>query len=99
MIDIFISNSFWEGLQTALIEAMASGCYCLSHFWDGADEVLPHENIYDTDSQLMLKLISYAELSENERARHKSRMREIARQKFDINDKKTVLRDLIESVC
>ena len=28
-IDIFISNSYWEGHQVALVEAMASGCYCL----------------------------------------------------------------------
>lgn len=97
-IDIFISNSFWEGLQTALIEAMASGCYCLSHFWDGAEEVLPPENIYITDSELMRKLIFYAQLSDDERAHLKTQMVEIARQKFDIEDKKGRLREIIESV-
>jgi glycosyltransferase involved in cell wall biosynthesis len=97
-IDIFISNSFWEGLQTALIEAMASGCYCLSHFWDGAEEVLPPENIYITDSELMHKIIFYAQLSEDERAHQKSQMVEIAVQKFDIEDKKPRLREIIESV-
>jgi len=98
-IDVFISNSFWEGLQTALIEAMASGCYCLSHFWDGAEEVLPSENIYSTDADLMSKLVTYAQLSEDGRAQHKSQMREIAQQKFNIEDKKVLLRDVIESVC
>jgi hypothetical protein len=34
------------------MEAVASGCYCLSHDWDGADELLPAENLYLTDSQL-----------------------------------------------
>ncbi|HMN29574.1 MAG TPA: glycosyltransferase family 4 protein, partial [Caldilineaceae bacterium] len=40
-IDIFISNSYSEGLQVAPMEAMASGCYCLSHRWEGAEELLP----------------------------------------------------------
>ena len=40
-IDIFISNGYSEGLQVSLLEAMASGRYCLSHHWDGADELLP----------------------------------------------------------
>lgn len=97
-IDIFLSNSFWEGLQTALIEAMASGCYCLSHFWDGAEEALPLENIYSTDSDLKQKLIAYAQLSDGERKQRKDQMVAIARQKFDLEDKKPLIRDAIESV-
>lgn len=97
-IDVFISNSWWEGLQTALIEAMASGCYCLSHFWDGAEEVLPMENIFIADSELVHHLISYAQLSIDERARRQKQMVDIARQKFNIEDKKVRLREIVESV-
>jgi glycosyltransferase involved in cell wall biosynthesis len=98
-IDIFISNSFWEGMQTALLEAMASGCYCLAHFWDGAEEALPSNNLYVTDSELKRKLIFYSQLSDEERHGYKMQMVEIARQKFDIEDKKIRFRNLIESVC
>jgi glycosyltransferase involved in cell wall biosynthesis len=45
-MDIYISNSFWEGQQNALIEAMAAGCYCLCHFWDGAEEILPEDYLF-----------------------------------------------------
>lgn len=97
-IDIFISNSFWEGMQTALLEAMASGCYCLAHFWDGVEEALPPENIYVTDSELKKKLISYSLLSDDERSRRKIQMVEIVREKFDIEDKKIRLREVINSL-
>jgi glycosyltransferase involved in cell wall biosynthesis len=97
-IDIFISNSFWEGMQTALLEAMASGCYCLAHFWDGAEEALPVENIFSTDTDLKRKLIAYAQLSDIERTTRKNRMVAIAQEKFDLEDKKIQLREIIESV-
>lgn len=97
-IDIFISNSFWEGMQTALLEAMASGCYCLSHFWDGVEEALPPENIYINENELKHKLITYAQLNDDERVRYKTQMVEIARLKFNIEDKKMQLREVISSL-
>jgi len=97
-IDIFISNSFWEGMQTALIEAMASGCYCLAHFWDGAEEALPPENIYTTDSDLKTKLIAYAHLSNDQQTMCKQQMVQIANQRFDLEDKKIKLREIIDSL-
>lgn len=42
-VDVFLSNSYWEGQQVALLEAMAAGCYCLGHCWDGIEEILPPE--------------------------------------------------------
>jgi len=83
-IDVFISNSFWEGQQVALLEAMATGCYCLSHFWDGAEEVLPAENLYVTEAQLREKIVRYYEASEAQRQEQRAQMRAIACEKFDI---------------
>ena len=66
-IDIFISNSYSEGLQVAPMEAMASGCYCLSHRWRGADELLPQEYLYFTDTELREKILQYCVTSEEKK--------------------------------
>ncbi|MFC2043377.1 glycosyltransferase family 4 protein [Chloroflexota bacterium] len=97
-IDIFISNSFWEGQQFALIEAMASGCFCLSHFWDGADEVLPKENLYLTESELLQKIVAYSQKSQFEKLDLQSQMRNIACEKFDIEHTKIAIRQMIDSM-
>lgn len=82
-IDVFISNSYWEGQQVALMEAMASGCYCLSHCWDGVEEMLPECNVFVTDNELRTMLLTYAEFSESERAQAQARLRAIAEDRFD----------------
>jgi glycosyltransferase involved in cell wall biosynthesis len=82
-VDVFLSNSFWEGTQVALLEAMASGCYCLSHCWPGAEEVLPPQNLFVTDSDLRAKLLAYASLPEGEKALAQAEMRDIAERRFD----------------
>lgn len=97
-IDIFISNSYSEGLQVSPIEAMASGCFCLSHHWAGADELLPEENLFFTSHELMDKILSYCELSENEKITQKVRMRSIIEDSFDISHTKLQIRNLIEDV-
>jgi glycosyltransferase involved in cell wall biosynthesis len=96
--DIFISNSYWEGQQVALLEAMASGCYCLSHFWDGAEEVLPPDYIFITESELQEKLTSFAHLDESEKQQHRSLMRSIACEKFDIERTKARISTVLEEV-
>ena len=96
-IDIFISNSYWEGQQVALIEAMASGCYCLSHFWDGADEILPSENLYVTEAELQQKIISYSKKPEAEKQSCQAQMRYLACEKFDIERTKIEIRKVINS--
>ncbi len=98
-IDIFISNSYWEGQQVALLEAMAAGCYSLSHFWDGADEILPQENIYITEDQLLEKIIAFSDQSQAERHRQQAQMEAIAREKFDSERQKAQIRGIIEEIC
>jgi glycosyltransferase involved in cell wall biosynthesis len=94
-VDIFVSNSYWEGQQVALLEAMASGCYCLSHCWAGAEEVLPAENIFVTDDELRSKLIAYAKLAEDEKHQAQARMRAITEEKFD---ERRMVREIVELV-
>jgi glycosyltransferase involved in cell wall biosynthesis len=97
-IDIFISNSYSEGLQVALMEAMASGCNCLSHHWIGAGEILPEENLYFTDTELREKIQGYCEISEEEKQKRKAFMRAIACEKLDIEVTKVQIRNVIDEV-
>jgi glycosyltransferase involved in cell wall biosynthesis len=97
-IDIFISNSYSEGLQVSPIEAMASGCYCLAHRWDGADELLPKEYLYYTNNEMKAKILAYCDMPEADKALHKKRMREIAERKFDVDQIKHLIRETIEEV-
>lgn len=97
-IDIFISNSYSEGLQVALMEAMASGCYCLSHHWDGAEEMLPDDNLFFTDRELQEKIMAFCESSEEDKIRSKKFMRQVACENFDIDQTKTQIRQVIEEV-
>jgi len=97
-IDIFISNSYSEGLQVAPMEAMASGCYCLAHCWDGADELLPEENLFFTNGELQEKILNYCDILESERQRIREHMRTLAVEKFDINQTKTQIRQILEEV-
>jgi len=95
-IDIFISNSYSEGLQVSPIEAMASGCYCLSHHWDGADELLPEENLYFTGKQLKEKILEYCDISEEERQNRRTYLRNMVDDKFNVNKTKIQIRKVIE---
>ncbi|HET60243.1 MAG TPA: glycosyltransferase, partial [Chloroflexi bacterium] len=97
-MDIFISNSYWEGQQNALIEAMAAGCYSLSHVWDGAEEILPEENLFTTETSLVEKILSYAALSEGEKEERQNQMRAIAIEKYGLQDFIDRYHALIESV-
>jgi len=82
-IDIFLSNSYWEGQQVAMLEAMASGCYVLSHWWAGAEEVLPIENIFFTELELQEKLVHYASLPIETQIEERAKLRKIAETRFD----------------
>jgi glycosyltransferase involved in cell wall biosynthesis len=97
-IDFFISNSYSEGLQVAPMEAMACGCYTLSHFWEGADELLPLENLFFTGSELRKKILEYCDLSEDEKEQKRQAMRAIVCEHFDLNRTKVEIRQIVEDV-
>lgn len=95
-IDIFLSNSYWEGQSVALLEAMASGCYCLSHFWDGAEDVLPAAALFGFDDELCEKVIAYAEASTCEKSQQRQQMRQIACDKFDLRQITQAIHQVLE---
>ena len=97
-VDIFISNSCSEGLQVALLEAMACGCYTLSQRWDGADEVLPLENLYFTQRELVDKIQKYVGISEAEKNIERKNLRTLAVERFDIKEKVRQVTGIIEEV-
>lgn len=98
-IDMFISNSFWESQHVALLEAMATGCYCLAHFWDGVEEILPEEHIFATPADLVQKVIEYCELPDEEKVERQRRMRSIAEAKFDEQRMVREILDVIEQTA
>ncbi len=97
-IDIFISNSYSEGLQVSPMEAIASGCYCLSHEWDGADELLGPEALYTTDNELAEHIRAYANMEEKERKIARYKQRERVTQNFNSTKIKVQIRELVEQV-
>lgn len=82
-IDIFVSNSYSEGLQQAPIEAMATGCYTLSHEWAGAEELVPRECLYLTDAGLVEKVEAYCGLDADRREQTRRAMRASVVERFD----------------
>jgi glycosyltransferase involved in cell wall biosynthesis len=97
-IDIFISNSYSEGLQVSSIEAMASGCYCLSHRWDGAEELLPEENLFYTNGQMAEKILHYSELPEMEKQEILVGLRSKVEERFDVDKTKVLIRKVLEQI-
>jgi glycosyltransferase involved in cell wall biosynthesis len=85
-IDIFISNSYSEGLQVSPMEAMARGCFCLSHRWEGAEELLPEAFLFGQNSELIQKIQTYADLSEDEKLHAIAQQRQIVEEKFNIKN-------------
>ncbi len=95
--DIFISNSFWESQHVALVEAMMSGCYCLGHAWNGIEDILPKENIFYTNTELVNKIIHYWQKPEEEKKIKREILHGIALRKFDVELLKPKMRELIET--
>jgi len=97
-IDIFISNSYSEGLQVSPMEAIASGVYCLSHRWDGAAELLPEENLFQTENELICKILDYAQASPEDQKARKQRLLNQVQDRFDMQKIKVQIRSVVEEV-
>jgi glycosyltransferase involved in cell wall biosynthesis len=97
-IDIYVSNSYSEGLQVSPMEAMASGCYCLAHRWSGADELLSEEYLFYTEAELQRKIEQYCDMPEQERQEHKCRMRDTVVKNFDLNQTIVRINNVIDEV-
>jgi len=95
-IDLFVSHSCSEGLQVALLEAMASGCYCLGHHWEGIDEALPADNVYMTERELQAGIQAYFSASAEEQESKQRTLRAIAEERFDIARQKMIVKRLVE---
>ena len=98
-IDIFVSNSYSEGLQVAPMEAMATGCCCLSHHWEGADELLPAEHLFYTERELQNRIASYCDSTEDQQKQIQLRMRQIVVDRFDVDKTKVQIRRVLEDVA
>lgn len=96
-MDIYLSNSYWEGQSVALLEAMASGCYALSHFWDGSEDVLPEANRYGREQELLDKLIGYSELPAEQKERKRQEMRSLACKHYDIHETARQICEVIDA--
>ena len=75
---------------------MASGCYCLSHQWAGADEFLPPENLYFTGTEFQQRMLAYLDLPESEKKRQMTCLRKIVEEHFDMAKTKVKVRKLVE---
>lgn len=98
-IDVFLSNSYWEGQQVALLEALASGCYCVAHAWDGAEEVLAPSQLFLTGSELQDLVISFDRLTSSEKRAARQASRAVACERFDIERTKRQIRDVLAEVA
>lgn len=95
-IDIFISNSYSEGLQVAPMEAMACGCCTLSHHWEGAEELVPSDHLFLTDREMQRKVLDFCALPEADKLAQAQAMREWACTHFDIRQTIADVRRVID---
>jgi len=82
--DIFILNSSDEGHCVALLEAMSSGLIPLSFAWNGVEETLPEEFIYQNYSELRKKINYLNSLPKNDIMNKKREVRSIIESKYTL---------------
>jgi glycosyltransferase involved in cell wall biosynthesis len=95
-LDIFVSNSYSEGLQVALLEAMACGIFSLSHTWEGADELLPADHLFYSENEFVDRINHYLEKSPDEQRMIKNQMITLVAGKSDIQNTVERIRTVLE---
>ncbi len=98
-IDLFIANGYSEGLQVSPIEAMAVGTYCISHWWDGAEELLPETHLYYTDRQMGELITAYAALPEAEKQAQMVQLRQHVESNLNMAQVSVEIRQVVESAA
>ena len=98
-IDVFVSNSYSEGLQVAPMEALACGKYCLSHRWEGAQELLPESCLFWDDAELLERLEDYWSLPPERKAEVASEMRALAEKRFDSDRMSREVESVLGAAC
>lgn len=98
-LDVFISNSYSEGLQVALLEAMACGIISLSHDWEGAAELLPDDYLFFSESELIARLETIFRMSPEQRQQARHQMSALVAGKSDIQAAIQDITALVERVA
>ena len=80
------------------MEAIASGCYCLSHRWDGADELLPDEALFFTEQEMIQRILAYCSISEDEKKEKTNKLYQEVRDRFNVDKTKVQIRQVVEEV-
>lgn len=95
-IDIFVSFSYSEGMQVAPLEAAASGCYCISHGWAGADEIFPKEQLFLTEEEFVRQALRYCHATEEERQRMREPLLAFVTKNCNLRQVSTAIQEVIE---
>jgi glycosyltransferase involved in cell wall biosynthesis len=98
-LDLFIANGYSEGLQVSPMEAMAAGTYCISHWWDGADELLPPSHLYYSEREMAELILAYAALPEVEKQAQMAVLRRRVENQFNMAQISSAIRQVIEAAA
>jgi hypothetical protein len=78
---------------------MATGSYCLGQCWRGRADILPEEHTFVTESELIGKLVAYANYTEAKRIQACEQMRGLAEQHFDERRMVTQVIEVLETAA
>ena len=77
--DIIVSFSEHESTHLTLFEGLSCGAWPLSTTWDGVEEFLPDENLFNDDKEFVKKVKKFYALTDKERI---EKIRELAKERL-----------------
>lgn len=98
-MDIFVSFSYSEGMQVAPLEAAASGCFCVSHRWDGADEIFSTEQLFLTEDEFIQRVLRYCYATDEERQSLRNPLVNFVTEMCDLGAISTRIQQVLEEVA